>query len=47
MSLTSYTRGIARIVVSAADGAGEKHVGMAIVVDDRHVMTCCQVLNER
>lgn len=39
-----YARGIARIV--ALTETGEKHVGMAIVVDDRHVMTCCHVLNE-
>jgi len=39
-----YARGIARIV--ALTETGEKHVGMAIVVDDRHVMTCCHVLND-
>ncbi|HYH64351.1 MAG TPA: serine protease [Urbifossiella sp.] len=39
------TDGIARIVVVTPAGA-ERHVGTAIVVDDRHVMTCCHVVND-
>jgi len=38
--------GIARIVMSAADGTDELHVAMASVIDARHVMTCCHVLND-
>ena len=44
MVLPTYARGIARIVALAE--TSEKHVGMAIVVDDRHVITCCHVLND-
>ena len=43
MPFSSNTRGIARIV--KLDGKIVKHVGMAIIVDARHVMTCCHVLN--
>ena len=46
MSLAENTRGIARIIATGPDGSGEKHVGMAIVIDVRHVMTCCHVLND-
>jgi HEAT repeat protein len=38
--------GIARIVSAAPGGAGEKQIGMAFVVDSRHVMTCCHVVND-
>ena len=45
MEMPLNTRGIARIVKPTPDEKGEKHVGMAIIVDARHVMTCCHVLN--
>ena len=46
MSLAENTHGIARIIATGPDGIGEKHTGMAIVIDVRHVMTCCHVLND-
>ena len=46
MSLSSNTHGIARIVKPAPDGTSEKHVGMACIVDVRHVITCCHVVND-
>jgi hypothetical protein len=45
MSRSSKTTAIARIVMDSGHGV-EEHAGMAIVVDDRHVMTCCHVLND-
>jgi hypothetical protein len=42
---TSKPSGIARIVLSSPSGT-ERHIGMAIIVDDQHVMTCCHVLND-
>ncbi len=38
--------GIGRIVVPGPDNIGEKHIGMAIILGMRHVMTCCHVLND-
>jgi hypothetical protein len=46
MPNTPDTLGIARIVKLGPDGGGETHVGMAIIVDQRHVMTCCHVVND-
>ena len=46
MASDANTRGIARIIVRDQDGSGEKHVGMATVIDSRHVLTCCHVLND-
>ncbi|MFI5456283.1 MAG: trypsin-like peptidase domain-containing protein [Isosphaerales bacterium] len=46
MSFSSNTCGIARIVKTTPDGMAEKHVGMAFIIDARHVMTCCHVLND-
>jgi hypothetical protein len=46
MEFSGNTHGIARIVQPTADGRGEKHVGMAVVLGPRHVMTCCHVLND-
>src|SRR6478609_3945406 len=47
MPLARNTQGIARIVVAIEAGdCADRHVGMAIVIDERHVMTCCHVLND-
>jgi hypothetical protein len=46
MPFTRNTLGIARIVKAGPDGIGEIHVGMAIITDARHVLTCCHVLND-
>lgn len=46
MPFSVNTRGIARIVMPAAGGVREKHLGMAFVVDNRRVMTCCHVVND-
>jgi Trypsin-like peptidase domain len=35
---------IARVIVTDSSGTN-KHIGMAIVTDDRHILTCCHVLN--
>src|SRR5262245_32883649 len=43
--MASDTHGIARIVKPGPDGKGEGHVGMAIVVDPWHLITCCHVVN--
>ena len=40
------TRGLACIVKADQAGATEKHIGTAFVVDSRHLMTCCHVVNE-
>jgi hypothetical protein len=45
MPLSLNTHGIARITKPTPDGLGEKHVGMAIILDPRRVMTCCHVLS--
>jgi hypothetical protein len=47
MDTAANTQGIARIVVrDESRNSPERHIGMAIVVDDRHVMTCCHVVNQ-
>jgi tetratricopeptide (TPR) repeat protein len=46
MTPSPNTRGIARIVRADPGGAEETHIGMAFVVDSRHVMTCCHVVND-
>jgi tetratricopeptide (TPR) repeat protein len=47
MTPAPNTCGIARIVRHDTEGcAGEKHIGMAFVIDPQHVMTCCHVLND-
>jgi hypothetical protein len=46
MRFPSNTRGIARIVRPSPEEVGERHIGMAIIVDEYHVMTCCHVIND-